>query len=416
MIKVARIILVLLGTVFLTTLASSQTGEVAVDPPTAAEPADPIEISRLVEGLKGWDREKVQANADTLARIGEPAVPALIEALKDEDPGVRSNAARVLGDIEAPEAAVPLGELLNDSKHWVTRSAVYALGNIGTPEAVVLLKKALTHYRGQVQEAALWGLDELQEQSAIGEISDLMVSASDQYVRWRALYALRSLKEGEEISFLIKTLGSPEADVGRRRNSAVILGNLEIEQAGDVLLKVLDAKDAGIRWRAIEALSKIGSPTARPAIEARLSDPDGDVRLFAIGALGVLGQKESVKPLKELLSGSATEIRMNTVRSLKKIGGDEAVEAICEALADRNSNLRTMAVESLAELEAVKASKKIALLAKDQSPSVRSAVMRALGELAPDSSRGILETGKTDDNNWVRYEAERALKKLSGED
>ncbi len=414
MTKFLSIILALFCTVLPGSLACSAAEEAppAPAPAAAAKPADDAEIGRLIEGLKGWDRDRVQANADALARIGEPAVPALIGALKNEDPGVRSSAARVLGEIEAKEAAVPLGELFDDPKYWVTQNAVYSLGRIGGPEAVVILKKALNHYRARVQEAALWGLDELQEQSAIPEISDLMVSASDQYVRWRAMTVLRSLKEGEEITFLIKTLNDPEADATRRRNAAVMLGSLEVEPAAPALLKAVDSKDAGLRWRAIEALGIIGAQSARPAIEAKLSDPDGDVRLFAIGALGVLGAKESVPPLKGLLANSPTEIRMNTIRSLKKIGGPEAAAAISEALTDRDSYLRTMAVESLVEMKAVETADKIKLLASDGSPSVRSAVMRALGEFAPDSAREILETGKSDDNIWVRYEAGRARKKL----
>lgn len=382
---------------------------------TAESPAaDDSRIAELIEGLKGWNRDKVQANADALVKVGDPAIPALIAALKNEDPGVRSNAARVLGEIEAKDAAVPLGELLNDPKYWVTRNAVYSLGNIGTPEAVKLLKEALNHYRAQVQEAALWGLDELQEKSAIPEISVLMVSASDQYVRWRAMTVLRSLKEGEEISFLITTLDDPKAEPDRRRNAAVMLGNLEIAAAAPALLKALDAKDAGLRWRAIEALGKIGARDARPAIEARLSDSDGEVRLFAIGALGMLGSEASVKPLQGLLTGNSSEVRMNTIRSLRKIGGPAAAAAISEALTDRDENLRTLAVESLNELGAVDTADKIKLLATDKSPSVRTAVMRALGDLAPDSSREILEAGKTDDNIWVRYEAGLALDKRAG--
>ncbi|MDP8237387.1 MAG: HEAT repeat domain-containing protein, partial [Candidatus Erginobacter occultus] len=230
MTKFLSIILALFCTVLPGSLACLAAEEAPPDPApaAAAKPVDDAEIGRLVEGLKGWDRDQVQANSDALAKIGEPAVPALIGALKNEDPGVRSSAARVLGEIEAKEAAVPLGELFDDPKYWVTRNAVYSLGNIGGPESVELLKKALTHYRPQVQEAALWGLDELQEQSAIPEISDLMVSAPDQYVRWRAMTVLRSLKEGEEITFLIKTLNDPEADATKRRNAAVMLGSLEV--------------------------------------------------------------------------------------------------------------------------------------------------------------------------------------------
>lgn len=412
MAKFLNIILALFCIALFGSIAFSQAAEAPADPGPAAavEPAaDEARINRLIEGLKDWNTGR--ANAAELAKIGPPAVPALIAALKSKEKGTRGNAARALGEIEAEEATGPLGELLNDSEYWITRNAVYALGHIGTPEAVVFLKQALAHPRPDVQEAALWSLDELQEQSAIPAISDLMVSASDQYVRWRAMTVVRSLKEGEEISFLIKTLDNPEAEIDRRRNAAVMLGSLKAEAAAPSLVRAMDDKDAGLRWRSIEALGELGGQSARPAIEAKLVDPDEDVRMFAVGTLGVLGSEESIKPLKGLLTSSNSQMRMNIIRSLKKIGGPAGAEAISGALSDGDGYVQTMAIESLAELKATEDANKIKLLAKNQSPSVRAAVMRALGELAPGSAREVLEGGKTDNNAWVRYEAERALKK-----
>ncbi|MBS0208985.1 MAG: HEAT repeat domain-containing protein [Planctomycetes bacterium] len=71
--------------------------------------------------------------ADALARIGNDAVPALIAALEDKDPEVRSFACRslsVMGDRAAP-AVGALTARLSDPDENVRRAAARALGQIG---------------------------------------------------------------------------------------------------------------------------------------------------------------------------------------------------------------------------------------------------------------------------------------------
>jgi HEAT repeat protein len=71
--------------------------------------------------------------ADALGRIGEPAVPALIQALSHPDPEVREQAGRAISLI-GPKAAAAVPELvrlLDDESDSVRRQAARALGQIG---------------------------------------------------------------------------------------------------------------------------------------------------------------------------------------------------------------------------------------------------------------------------------------------
>jgi HEAT repeat protein len=100
-----------------------------------------------------------------LARIGESAVPALIEALKDKHPCVRGRAASVLEEIGKP--AVPAlidglsesaprdelysflyGFLYGFEYHMARALAVHVLEEIATPEAL----KAVEEYEKQKKE------------------------------------------------------------------------------------------------------------------------------------------------------------------------------------------------------------------------------------------------------------------------
>jgi len=370
------------------------------------------QIPELIQGLKGWNRDAVQANYDKIYEIGKPAVPYLIKALKDEDPGLRSQGARLLGDLQAEEAIIPLGELINDPKDWVTRSAVFSLGNIGSPAAVPLLKKALKHYKPKVQEAALIGLDELQDKSALPDITELMISANDQYLRWQAMMVIQSIEKGAEISALTRTLDDKKAKVTSRRNAVVMLGELKDESTLPNLLNALSDKDAGIRWGAVEAVGKMGAIQARKEVEGMLKDKSPDVRMFAIGALGRLGSRDSIPALAGMLSSKTIAERKNAIRSLGKIGGPEAAKAIRGRLADSNRYVKTLAIETLVDLNDTQAVEEIKLLASNQSPSVRTAAMYALGKLGGDSVLDVLRAGTEDKNFWVKSEAERSLKKL----
>ena len=70
---------------------------------------------------------------DALVQMGQTAVPALAEALKDKEPGVRQIAAKVRGRIgPKAEAAVPaLTEALKDKDRDVREAAAGAIKQIG---------------------------------------------------------------------------------------------------------------------------------------------------------------------------------------------------------------------------------------------------------------------------------------------
>jgi len=76
--------------------------------------------------------------ANALAKIGKPAVETLIVALKNENPFVRRNAAKALGEIKDFSAEEPLTSALKDESPAVRRNASIALREMGKPEAVVV--------------------------------------------------------------------------------------------------------------------------------------------------------------------------------------------------------------------------------------------------------------------------------------
>jgi hypothetical protein len=103
-----------------------------------AEPPQqpPVSRSSLTEIRPYHDWDVHQTAADSLGRIGTPAVPSLMRALSDADPKRRAEAAWLLGRIGpgAKQAVPALVDALSDPLPSVQKAASRALGQIG-PDA-----------------------------------------------------------------------------------------------------------------------------------------------------------------------------------------------------------------------------------------------------------------------------------------
>lgn len=114
----------------------------------------------LLKALRGRD-PVVQARAALLlGSIGKPAVPVLIEALKDDDRDVRTSAAGALISIgpDAKSAVSTLVRALKDEDHFVRWNAAAALGEIGDKSAAYALAELLEDEEAEVRKTALSAL------------------------------------------------------------------------------------------------------------------------------------------------------------------------------------------------------------------------------------------------------------------
>ena len=176
------------------------------------EPAIPtlIEVLRQ-ESKSAWNRNLDRGDFTNpsqldsiygLAAVGEPAVPVLTEVLGDTDWWTRAGAAAALGCMGEPaHGAVPaLVEALKDDSEWVRRNAADTLGNIGPSarSAVPVLIEALGDNRpvsrwslsdSPLRENAIIALAKMGQlyQSAIPVLKDALQD-ENQYIRsWAAI-------------------------------------------------------------------------------------------------------------------------------------------------------------------------------------------------------------------------------------
>ena len=117
--------------------------------------------------LRANDADRRWWAARALAALGgQTSVALLAETLSDPDPDVRACAALGLGTLAASDAAIPLTQLLADESAYVGRIAGNALIQIGQP-AVPALIEALSSQSMSARAGAARALIPLEAHAAI---------------------------------------------------------------------------------------------------------------------------------------------------------------------------------------------------------------------------------------------------------
>ncbi len=356
-----------------------------------ARAAVPALIAALKLSKDTPDQELIRFYARlALARIGRPAVPALIEALKDQREGVAPLAGEALGWVlPPPKEAVPAlrAALQKDRRH----AAVYAhaLGQLGplARPAVPELTELLTDGASRAEAAValvridpdqakgvvpllvkdLQAEDEKQRQAAVLAVARLGPTAQAAADTLVTLLRDRLLTEAEvenlhelwaeAIPGLIGLLKGPEVDC--RKRALFALGQIgpKAQTALNPLIAALADRESTVRVGAAQVVQALG-PQAReavPALVANLQARQPEVRVTAAAALGHMeaSAKEARRPLLECLFDPDDQVRYAAALALGRIGPHftEAIPLLRDALNDASPMVRLAALDSLSRIE-----------------------------------------------------------------
>jgi HEAT repeat protein len=249
-------------------------------------------VSALIKAIKDFEGEsELHESAEyALVEIGKSAVPALIDALKDETYWVRWRSAEALGEIagkkpnyDLREAIPALIEALKDVDGDVKEQAAWALGNIGVNDeqletilgmlinegsdgaaealgeigdsrAVPVLIDALKDENSGVQNSAAGALGKIGDVSAVPALIDAL-NNKNWRMQYRAAWALGNIGvNDEQLETIIQMLR--HGDEYTRRGIAEALGEIGDSRAVDPLMGLLD--DPKARRVALNALKKLG--------------------------------------------------------------------------------------------------------------------------------------------------------------
>jgi HEAT repeat protein len=336
-----------------------------------------------------------------LSEIGEPAVPALVDLMRENGIPVRGDAFNVLANLgpRAASAVPELLEMLKGDQPELRRDAAWILGTIGpaAESAVPSLTPLLQHPDQRLRDVAARALAQI---GGSGHLALERAQRSED-VRQRA-----ASMQGMAASSLDRT----------SRRAAVAAG--------------LSDSSAEVRRRAVELLMPVGGEEAEalaPYLVKALNDPDPQVNRAAHTVLTMYlqGNGASRLLLARVLEGGDAAARADVAWRLghdarERRQGTSAptdpdvVDALLGALNDPDHKIRIYAGRALAYEDGTPRTKGIERLRRDMrnvEPILGVRAARVLWEVAPNVAevKPVYEAGLADPEKWTRVETISAI-------
>lgn len=433
-----------------------------------AKDAIPILIKAMLEEKEFWDRKEIalalsQMGVDVipaifsalkdkvipgnepvgsdvieiLTKIGHPAVPYLIEGLKNQNDRIRVVAALSLGRIKpvVKESIPVLIGTLNDKSNYVKISAINALGAMGpdAKEVVPTLIETLNDKDSSVRISAINALGEMgpDDKEAVPVLIKFLENKNEN-IRESTAEALGKIgpDAGESVPKLKKKL----KDIPWVRvNSALALWQIAKSKKGiDVLVSSLKSNDQWIIELSMKKLSEIGPPAKRaiPYLRKFLKEEDSfRTRKNALHALCKIGNKtkdavpDFIAVLNDIRDTEHKKIKWDTgdqeiaAKALGEIGSDakQAIPVLIEFLKSKHGNYRELSARTLAKIGTHGIHPLIETLKSESiSTGAKGQVVKTLGEIGPDAKKSIPALiGILNDKNYnIRWYVGKALKSI----
>jgi len=360
------------------------------------------------QALKQTDNQLARVHGiwglSQLARQNKQYAKALLPLLKDNDPEIRAQAAKWLGDIRYKEAGAALVPLLKDTASRARFFAAEALGRIAYAPAVqplIAYLEANNDVDAYQRHAGTLAL------SNIGEAAPLIALANSpsRALRIAAVVTLRRMSHPGIAAFLndkdefvvTETARAINDDLSIKdalpalarllattsfKNEALIRrainANLRVGTDSALYNLLTYAQKAGspapMRAEAIDALSVWAKPSVLDRVDGRLR---GEVKRNAAPVVNL-----STSPLTALLKDKELPVRISAAKAIAKLQIKQAGAALLAAVqTDRDADMRVAALESLVSLQDAGMEQGITAALTDKEKSVRVAGLDLLGKM-----------------------------------
>lgn len=299
----------------------------------------PEKLAELVDAqLADSEPAVVVAALESLADIGAPAVPFLVESLKD--PKARYWAEVALTEIgpEAAPAAAALAAAAVNGEPEERLQAILALAAIGEPaaEAADELVTALESPDGAVRSAAAYALGRIRAAAADAALEKAAADA-DPFLAGIASWARARVHPDDKAlvakarEILVGALDGDRANAKVAAMSALVemSGSLDDAEKGAIAKRfvgLLEDADPAIRGAAATSIAGLGA-SAVGALEEGLSNPQ--IRAVVMELLAAAGSQAhpAVEGLVAALADADPAARGDAALALAAIG-PEAVSAV----------------------------------------------------------------------------------------
>jgi HEAT repeat protein len=276
-------------------------------------------LQSLLKAFEETGKEERNQLGQLLLAIGDVALPALIELLKNsENMSVRQAIFRIL--TEKPETSLPLIEKLLQDRNlpwFFVRNLLLVVAEVGDPSFSTTLYQHARHQQKQVRETALGALAKIEgrraEKALINALQD-----GEESVRVKALAGLTDIgcRAPEFVAFCAGLLKPEEDGKGDKAEAEKLLAVKALALQGniivggkttmeDYLLHLVKPGKKGLLRRTRK--NNIESPALRAAL---------------CRALGHFGNASSQKVLEQIAVGDTDEsVRQAAQKALSDIKG-----------------------------------------------------------------------------------------------
>ncbi|HGJ67353.1 TPA: hypothetical protein ENS27_18480 [bacterium] len=373
-------------------------------------------FSLLIEFFKSTDPKISNDVINLMIQFKEKSFDILINALKNENDLVRSNAVIALGKIGDERAIEPISALLDDKVSGVKYYVPISLDLIGSPNIVPYLQKAIKNDVAQVRMTSADILGKLRDESSISYLIE-MLADDNPYVRTSATNALIRLgslavpslidvivTNAENITllrsdFVGDKIGNKyKKELAKRANIQsyviTILGNIKDSRAIPILLSAMKRVAPNgateeektyantVRASAITALGAIGAPAVTGLISIASNKEESETaRVNAISILGNILDKRAVMPLIANLKDENKSVRAVSATALGALKDRRALSPLIESLHDVDIVTRINSATSLGLLVDKTATQPLLeiLNNKNEREKLRTSALDSLG-------------------------------------
>jgi HEAT repeat protein len=388
-------------------------------------------VPALVEALKN---EAAAYWACVILRdIGpdaKAAVPALVEMLNDPRPEIRREAVLALAAIGSTDSIEKLVPLLKDETSRTP--ATFALGALGQipPDAESIVRANVKGDDKMLGTVSLWALARVHPQDMKLKreaITQLVARLSDEdpFVRGAAARALSDLPPSPEIAIPIFEKALADAD---ETTTSYMLDALAGMGPKAVPRLIGALKYKSMRPQVAYILGQIGPPAA-PATEALaklVNDEDHNVNIEAAHALAKIGPgaKAAVPALIVALEGTEGKPTHAAAYALGMIGPNaaSAEPALLEVINRHDDSRSLIGAWALVRIRgpsadtAAKVMSELLIGLESPVPESRKAAAETLGSLGVHAKSALpqLKRATQDDDKDVRAAATKALESIHG--
>lgn len=282
-----------------------------------------IAPAELVDALlKAIDDENPKVRTEAIYTAGTIAHPGLsqtqagqlIKALDHYDPSIRAAAARVIGRLQVSSASDALIHAINDSQPPVRYAAMRALGSLRERRAVQALGDQFKFYgKGEGAWSALDALAHIADLSSV-PLFKARLTDKDSFLRRAAAEGLGRARDSSELSALEIGAGNDPSEMVRAAMAFALqlLGRNYIPR----LVESFDSDKTAAQ--VAEYLLELG-PSIAPTLVSHLQDPSPAIKANVATVLGDLGDATTVTSLQPLTSDKDRGVSQAATRAIDRI-------------------------------------------------------------------------------------------------